>query len=93
MVGPASLKQISEWVCRLLVAFWETGLIGLEVPAAILPVVTSPLAGPAPLPGRGLGLATPLAPPARDLGRLSWVTTLGPKRATCGGSSLPEAAF
>ena len=35
---------------------------GLRAPAAILPGVTSPLAGPAPLPGLALGLATPLAP-------------------------------
>ena len=77
----------------LLVALWETGLIRLETTAAILLGVTSPLAGPAPLPGPGLGLPTPLAPPARGLGRCTWVTTLGPKRATCGGSSLPEAAF
>ena len=39
--------------------------MGLETPGAILPGVTSPLAGPATLPGPGLGLATPLAPLAR----------------------------
>ena len=50
-------------------------------------------AGPAHLPGPGLGLATPLAPPARGLGCCTWVTTLGPKRAMCGGSRFPEAAF
>ena len=56
------------------------------------PGVSSLRAGPAPPPGPGLGLATPLAPPARGWGVVP-VTTLGPKRATRGESSLPKAAF
>ena len=67
--------------------------MGLEDHGRHLPGVTSPRTGPFPLPGPGLGLATPLAPLARGSGRCIWVTTLGPKRATVGGSSLPEAAF
>ena len=43
--------------------------MGLETPGAILPGVTSLLAGPATLPGPGLGLATPLAPLPRGSGR------------------------
>ena len=76
-----------------MVALRATGVIGLEDPGLHLPGITSPLTGPAPLPGPGLGLATPLAPLARVSGRCTRVTTRGPKRATCGGSSLPEAAF
>ena len=67
--------------------------MGLEDPGAILAGVTFPRAGPASLPGPGLGLATPLVPPARGSFRCIWVTKLGPKRATREGSSLPEAAF
>ena len=78
---------------KLLVAFRETGLIGLEDPGCHLPGVTSLFAGPAPLPGPGLGLATPLGPLARGSGCYTWVTTLGSKRATRGGSSLPESGF
>ena len=52
-----------------------------------------PARGPAPLPNLVLGLATPLAPPPRGSGLCTWVTRLGPKRATGGGSSLSEAAF
>ena len=65
---------------------------GLGALAAMWPGVSSPRAGPAPPPGPGLGLATPLAPPARGWGVVP-VTTLGPKRATRGASSLPKAAF
>ena len=60
--GPASPKQPSQLAGRLLVAFRETGLIGLEDPGRHLLGVTYPFAGPAPLPGPGLGLATPLGP-------------------------------
>ena len=67
--------------------------MGLEDPGSPSPRVTSLCAGPVSLPGLGLSLATPLAPLARELGRCTWVNTLGPKRATCGESSLPEAAF
>ena len=59
--------------------------MGLEDPGRHLLGVTSPCTGPAPLPGPGLGLATPLAPLARGSGRCTWVTTLGPERATRGG--------
>ena len=88
--GPASPKQASKWARRLLVAFRETGLIGLEDPGCHLPGVTSPFAYPAPLPGPGLGLATTLAPPAWGSCRCTWVTTLGPKRATRGGPASPK---
>ena len=66
---------------------------GLRTPAAIFLGVTSLRAGPAPLPGLGLGLATPLAPLAQGSGCCTWVTMLGPKRAMRGVCSLPEAAF
>ena len=39
-------------------------------PGAILPWVTSPHAGPAPLPNPGLGLATPLAARTKVIGSL-----------------------
>ena len=72
----------------LLVAFRETGLIGLEDPGRHLLGVSSPFAGPAPLPGPGLGLATPLAPLAQGSGCSTWVATLSPKRATRGGPAF-----
>ena len=68
-------------------------MIGLEDPIRHLQVVTSRRTSPAPLPGPGLGLATPLAPLSGGSGHCTWVNTLGPKKATRGGSSLPEAAF
>ena len=68
--------------------------MGLEEPGIHSAGESRPCApAPHPLPGLGLGLSTPLAPLARGSGRCIWVTTLGPKRATRGGSSLPEAAF
>ena len=88
--GPASPKQPSEWALRLLDAFWETGLFGLEDPGRHLMGVTSPCAGTAPLPSPGLGLATPLAPLARGSGLCTWVTTLAPDRATRGGPVSPR---
>ena len=69
----------------MLVAFFESGLIGLQDPGRHLLGFMLPCAGPAPLPGPGLGLATPLAPPVKASGRCTCVTTLGPKRATRGG--------
>ena len=69
--------------------------MGLEDPGRHQQGVTSPCAGHSPRPGPGLGLATPLAPLAQWLGpgHCTWVNTQGPKKATCGGSSPPEAAF
>ena len=75
---------------RSLVALRETGLIGLEDPGRDLQGVTSPFAGPAPLPSPGLGLATPLAPLAGVSGHCTWVNTLGPKKATRGGTASPK---
>ena len=71
----------------LLVALWETGLIRLEDPGSHTGGVKSPLAGPAPLPGPGLGLATPLAPLSRGSGLCTWVTTLGPAAAILPGDT------
>ena len=60
-------------------------MIGLKDPGRHLLGVNSLCAGPAPLPGPGLGLATLLAPPELGVYRCAWVTTLRLKRA--------EAAF
>ena len=77
----------------MLVEFQETGLIGLEDPGRHLQGVTSPFAVPAPLPGPGLGLATPLAPLWPGVGSLYLGYHARPKKGHTWGSSLPEAAF
>ena len=66
-------------------------MIGLEDPGRHLQGVTSPCAGPAPLSSLGLGLATPLAPLVQGSGLGTWVTTLGPEKATrVGPASLKQ---
>ena len=68
-------------------------MIGLEDPCRHLQGVTSPCAGHAPLPGPGLGLATPLVPLARGFVSLYLGYHARPNKGHAWGSSLPEAAF
>ena len=55
----------------------------LRTPAAMWPGLTSPSISPAPLPGLGLGLATPLMAPPHTK----------PKEGRAWGSSHPETVF
>ena len=61
--------------------------------AAMWPGVTSPSINPAPLPGLGLGLATPLAAPARGWDRLYLLAEAKPKEVRAWGSSHAERVF
>ena len=68
-------------------------MIWLEDTGRHLLGVTSPCPGHAPLPGPGLGLATPLAPLARGFGSLKLGYHARPEKGHTWGSSLPEAPF
>ena len=61
--------------------------------AAMSPGLTSPSVSPAPLPGPGLSLATPLAAPARGWDRLDLLAHAKPKVGSTWGSSRPETVF
>ena len=61
--------------------------------AAMWPVLTSPSISPAPLPGPGLGLATPLAAPARGWDPLDLLAHAKPKEGSACGCTLPETIF
>ena len=73
----------------------ETGLIWLEDTGRHLMGVTSPCAGPAPLPSPGLGLAKPLVlpKPGGQVGALYLGYHVRPEKGHAWGSSLSEAAF
>ena len=58
--------------------------------AAMWPGLTCPSISPAPLPGPGLGLATPLAAPAQGWDRLYLLADTKPKRAAHGGPAAPK---
>ena len=63
----------------------------LGTPAAMWPGLTSPKVSPAPLPGPGLGLATPLAAPARGWDRLDQLAHNKPKGGRArGGPAAPK---
>ena len=61
--------------------------------AAMWPVVMFPSVCPAPLPGPGLGLDTPLAAPARGWDRLYLLADSKPKEGRALVSSHPETVF
>ena len=61
--------------------------------AAMWPGLTSKSVSPAPLPGLGLGLATPLAAPARGWDQLYMLADAKPKEGRVRGSSRPETVF
>ena len=61
--------------------------------AAMWPGLTSPSVSPAPLPGLGLGLATPLAALARGWDRLDLLADAKPKEGRAWGCTLPETFF
>ena len=65
----------------------------LRTPASLWPGLTSPRVSPAPLPGPGLGLATPLAAPARGWDRLDLLAHAKPKEGRAWGSSSPKTVF
>ena len=77
--------------CRLLPRR-QAGL-RLGTAAAMLPGLTYPSISPAPLPGPGLGLATPLAASARGLDPLDLLADAKPKKGGAWGSSHPETVF
>ena len=62
----------------------------LGTPTTMWPRLTSPSVSPAPLPGPGLDLATPLAAPARGWDWLDLLADAKPKRATHGGPAAPK---
>ena len=61
--------------------------------AAMWPGLTSPSVSLTPLPCPGLGLATPLAAPARGWDRLDLLAHAKPKEGGAWGSSRPETVF
>ena len=61
--------------------------------AAMWPGLTSPSISPEPLPGPGLGLATPLAAPARGWDPLDLLADANPKEGRAWGSCRPETVF
>ena len=61
--------------------------------AAMWPGLTSPSVSPAPLPGPGLGLATPLVAPARGWDPLYLLADAKPKEGLAWGCTLPETVF
>ena len=65
----------------------------LGTPAAMWPGLTSPKVSPAPLPGPGLGLATPLAAPARGWDWLDLLANAKHKEVRTWGSSHPKTVF
>ena len=65
----------------------------LGTPAALWPGLTSPSDSPAPLPGLGLGLATPLAGPAQGWDQMDLLAHANPKEGRAWGSSRPETVF
>ena len=62
----------------------------LGTPTTMWPWLTSPSVSPAPLPDPGLGLATPLAAPARGWDGLDLLADSKPKEGRAWGSSRPE---
>ena len=62
-------------------------------PAAMWPGLTSKSISPATLPGQCLGLAKPLAAPARGWDRLYMLAKAKPKEGHAWGSSRPETVF
>ena len=62
--------------------------------AAMWPGLTSPLVSPAPLPGPDLGLATPLAAPARRWDQLDLLAEAKPKegRARGGPAAMKQSS-
>ena len=54
------------------------------------PGLTSPSISPAPLPGPGLGLATPLADHARGWDRLDLLADAKPKEGSAWGPVAPK---
>ena len=65
----------------------------LGTPDAMWSGLTSKGVSPAPLPGPGLGLATPLAAPARGWDRLYLLADAKPKEGRAQGCTLPETVF
>ena len=65
----------------------------LGTPAAMWPGLTCPSVSPAPHPGQGLGLATPLAAPARRWDPLDLLADAKPKEGRAWGSSHPVTVF
>ena len=65
----------------------------LRTPATMWPGLMSPSISPAPLPGPGLGLATPLAAPARGWDQLYLLADAKPKEGRAWGSSRPKTVF
>ena len=61
--------------------------------AAMWQGLTFPSISPAPLPGPGLGLATPLAAPARGWDQLDLLADSKPKEGREWGSTRPETVF
>ena len=66
--------------------------MGLRTPDAIY-LGSRPLSPAPPLFPPGLGSSQAISATCRGSGCCTWVTTLGPERATCRGCSLSEAAF
>ena len=62
----------------------------LGTPAAMWPGLTSPSVSPAPLPGLGLGLATPLVAPARGWDRLDLLAHAKAKEGSEWGPATPK---
>ena len=71
----------------------ETSWIMRGTPAAMWPGLTSPSISPAPLPGPVLGLATPLAAPARGWDQMDLLDDAKPKKGRAWGSNHPETVF
>ena len=69
------------------------GGLHLGTPAAMCQGLTSKSVSTAPLPGPGLGLATPLAAPARGWDRLDLLAHAKPKEGRAWGSSRHETVF
>ena len=91
----ASPKQSSEGARRLLVGSRETSWIGLGDPgrhSAAEDQFPARRSRPSSRPGPGCSHAPSATRPGSRISR-TWPTTLGPKRATRGGSSLPETVF
>ena len=65
----------------------------LGTPDAMWSGLTSKGVSPAPLPGPGLGLATPLAAPARGWDPLDLLADTKPKEGNAWGCTVPETDF
>ena len=69
------------------------GGLHLGTPAAMCQGLTSKSVSPAPLPGPGLVLATPLTAPARGWDPLDLLVDAKPKEGNAWGCTMPETVF